>query len=82
MHSTIVAPTCPLPPCKLTVQDVEALLPALEDYLEPFVSAFARSDQHAWAYRYLQGLVSDHPRKSIECDHSPWDVIRTRSDTD
>jgi SRSO17 transposase len=66
MHHTIVAPTCPLPPCKLTVHDVEMLLPAMEGYLEPFVSAFARIDQHAWAYRYLQGLVCILPRKSCE----------------
>src|SRR5215207_560840 len=66
MHRTIVAPTCPLPPCKLTVHDVETLLPAMEGYLEQLVSAFARSDQHAWAYRYLQGLVCILPRKSCE----------------
>ena len=66
MHSTIVAPTCPLPPCNLTVQDVEALLPALAGYVEQFAGAFARSDQHTWAHRYLQGLLSILPRKSIE----------------
>ena len=51
MHCTIVAPTRPLPPCKLTVQDVETLLPAMEGYLEQFASAFARIDQHAPALR-------------------------------
>jgi SRSO17 transposase len=66
MQRTSVAPTCPLPPCKLTIHDVEMLLPALEGYLEPFVSAFARSDQHAWAYHYLQGLICILPRKSCE----------------
>ena len=66
MPSTIVAPTCPLPPCKLTVHDGEALLPALEGYLEQFATAFARSDQHSWAHRSLQGLVSILPRKSCE----------------
>ena len=66
MHSTIVALTCPLPPCKLTVHDVEALLPAMQGYLEQFATAFARSDQHSWAHRYLQGLVSILPRKSCE----------------
>ena len=66
MHTTIVAPTCPLPECNLTVMDVEALLPALEDYLAQFKTCFARSDQHAWAHRYLQGLLSTLPRKSCE----------------
>ena len=66
MHRTIVAPTCPLPACNLTVSDVEALLPALEDYLERFKKSFARADQHAWAHRYLQGLLDRIPRKSAE----------------
>jgi SRSO17 transposase len=66
MHSTIVAPTCPLPECNLTVTDVEALLPALERYVEHFKRTFARLDQHAWAYRYLQGLLDTLPRKSCE----------------
>src|SRR3954464_13791245 len=30
------------------------------------LSAFARADQAIWGHRYLQGLVSNHPRKSIE----------------
>ena len=66
MHRTIVAPTCPLPACNLTVMDVEAVLPALEDYVERFKTTFARSDQHAWAYHYLQGLLDTLPRKSCE----------------
>ncbi len=66
MHSTIVAPTCPLPQCNLTVMDVQAVLPALEDYVERFKTTFARSDQHAWAHRYLHGLLTTLPRKSCE----------------
>src|SRR5215211_3653510 len=66
MSPPIVAPTCPLPPCNLTVQDVEALVPQLAAYVDLFTSCFARTDQHRWAHRYLQGLVSDLPRKSIE----------------
>jgi len=64
MHRTIVAPTCPLPACNLTVMDVEALLPALEDYVAHFATTFARCDQHAWAHRYLRGLLTTLPRKS------------------
>jgi SRSO17 transposase len=66
MHRTIVAPTCPLPQCNLTVTDVQALLPALERYVEHFKRTFARLDQHAWAHRYLQGLLDTLPRKSCE----------------
>jgi len=66
MHRTIVAPTCPLPECNLTVMDVEAILPALEDYVEHFKKCFSRSDQHAWAHRYLRGLLDRMPRKSCE----------------
>jgi SRSO17 transposase len=66
MHTTIVAPTCPAPECNLTITDVEALLPALENYLEHFKRSFARLDQHTWAYRYLQGLLDTLPRKSCE----------------
>src|SRR5215210_4353857 len=66
MHSIIVASTCPVPECNLTVTDVEALLPALESYVEHFTRCFARLDQHAWAHRYLQGLLDTLPRKSCE----------------
>jgi SRSO17 transposase len=66
MHHTIVASTCPLPACNLTVMDVEALLPALEDYVAQFKTSFVRSDQLAWAHRYLQGLLTTLPRKSCE----------------
>ena len=66
MHHTIVAPTCPVPACNLTVSDIEALLPALESYVEHFKRTFARLDQHAWAFRYLQGLLDTLPRKSCE----------------
>ena len=66
MHRTIVASTCPLPECNLTVTDIEALLPGLETYVEHFKRTFARLDQHAWATRYLQGLLDTLPRKSCE----------------
>lgn len=66
MHHTIVASTCPLPECNLTVTDIEALLPSLESYVERFKHAFARADQYVWATRYLQGLLDTLPRKSCE----------------
>jgi hypothetical protein len=66
MPTTIVAATSPLPPCNLAPRDVEGLLDDLAVYVEQFSSDFACTEQLAWAHRYLQGLVSDHPRKSIE----------------
>jgi SRSO17 transposase len=66
MHHTIVASTCPLPECNLTVTDIEALLPGLQSYVEHFKHTFTRLDQHAWAYSYLQGLLDTLPRKSCE----------------
>jgi SRSO17 transposase len=66
MPTTIVAATCPLPPCNLAPRDVEALGADLAAYTDHFLTAFPRKDQAPWAHRYLQGLVSDHPRKSIE----------------
>lgn len=65
MHTPIVAPPSP-PPCTLTVADVDALLPALNDYVNQFAPAFARADQHAWARRYIHGLLLPLPRKSCE----------------
>jgi SRSO17 transposase len=66
MPTTIVADTCPAPQCNLAPRDVEGLVADLEAYAAQFRSCFARASQGAWAQRYLQGLVSDHPRKSIE----------------
>jgi SRSO17 transposase len=66
MPTTIVAATCPVPACNLAPRDIEALLADLAAYADHFRSAFPRKDQAPWAYRYLQGLLSDHPRKSIE----------------
>lgn len=66
MPTTIVAATCPLPDCNLAVRDVETLLNDLASYAEQFLPDFARKDQAAWAHRYLQGLLSEHVRKSIE----------------
>jgi SRSO17 transposase len=66
MPSTIVAATCPAPTCNLAPRDVEALVADLEMYAAQFRTCFAREGQSIWGHRYLQGLVSDLPRKSIE----------------
>lgn len=66
MPTTIVAATCPVPACNLAPRDVESLVADLAAYADSFLPEFSRKDQARWAYRYLQGLVSAHPRKSIE----------------
>lgn len=66
MPTTIVAATCPVPTCNLAPRDVETLVADLAAYTNQFLPCFARADQGQWAHRYLHGLVSDHPRKSIE----------------
>jgi hypothetical protein len=74
MSTTIVAPTCPLPSCNLTEQDVQELRSQLDAFVAQFNSCFARADQHAWAHAYLQGLLSDLPRKSIKPRVGFWFV--------
>ena len=66
MSTPIVAATCPVPACNLAPRDVESLVADLVAYTDAFLPDFSRKDQAPWAYCYLQGLVSDHPRKSIE----------------
>jgi hypothetical protein len=66
MPTTIVAATCPVPACNLAPPDVESLVADLAAYANAFLADFSRKDQALWAHRYLQGLVSAHPRKSIE----------------
>ena len=66
MPTPIVAATCPVPACNLVPRDVESLVTDLAAYADVFLPDFSRKDQASWAHRYLQGLVSAHPRKSIE----------------
>ena len=66
MPTTIVAATCPLPPCNLAPRDLEAAVANLAAYADQFLPDFQRKDQALWAHRYLQALLSDHARKSIE----------------
>ena len=66
MSTEIVTETCPTPKCNLSPRDVDGLLKKLKTYHAFFEPAFRRPEQIAWAEVYLQGLLGDQPRKSIE----------------
>ena len=38
----------------------------LQEWLQPFLAAFKRSEQRCWAPLYLQGLLGPGARKSVE----------------
>jgi SRSO17 transposase len=56
----------PPPAVNLAPRDVEGLLDELRAYHASFSPLFARAEQRHWALQYLQGLLLDLPRKSVE----------------
>jgi SRSO17 transposase len=62
----IVTETCPAPECNLSKQDVEHFLDEMTDYLGNFEPAFHRPEQLEQGKVYLNGLLSDLPRKNTE----------------
>lgn len=66
MSPIIVAETCPPPDCNLSPRDVEAFVDELAAYHAQFAAAFRRPEQFKWSGVYLNGLLGDPPRKSIE----------------
>jgi len=61
----VPAPTPP-PVCNLAPRDVEQFVGALAAFHAFFVPAFRRPEQAANADTYLQGLLSQQPRKTTE----------------
>ncbi len=59
-------PLMPSPKCNLAPRDIVGLLDELRAYHAHFSPLFARREQRDWGLQYLQGLLSDLPRKSIE----------------
>ncbi len=59
-------PIAASPLWSLTPADLESLQPDLEAYYARYGPLFARSESRAWGLFYLQGLLSDLPRKSAE----------------
>lgn len=66
MPSVIVPAPCPPPACNLAPRDVEQFVDALAAYHAYFAPAFRRPEQTMWAAVYLNGLLSEQPRKTIE----------------
>ena len=60
------APIETVPNFDLSEQDVELLNEELEEFHEIFSPLYQRREQREWALLYLQGLLSDSSRKSIE----------------
>jgi SRSO17 transposase len=54
------------PKMELVIQDIEHLVEALHDYHALYSPLFQRREQREAAHTYLQGLLAELPRKSIE----------------
>jgi SRSO17 transposase len=66
MPAEIVAETYPAPECNLTPRDVKQIVKELKAYHARFKAAFRRPEQFQHAAIYLNGLLGDAPRKTIE----------------
>ena len=66
MPAIIIPAPSPAPVCNLSTRDVEQFVEALATYHADFAAAFRRPEQASWAGVYLNGLVSDLPRKTTE----------------
>jgi len=58
--------TCPAPECNLSSQDIEQFAAELDSYIKLFEPAFRRREQWQWSGLYVQGLLGDTQRKTIE----------------
>jgi len=66
MARTVCTALSPLPPVNLAPRDVEGVLGELRAYHAYFSPLFARREQRGWGLQYMQGLLADLPRKSVE----------------
>jgi SRSO17 transposase len=58
--------TCPAPACNLLSQDIEQFAEEMGSYVKLFEPAFRRREQWQWSGLYVQGLLGDTERKTIE----------------
>ena len=66
MPTVIVPAPGPPPVCNLSTAEVEQFVDTLATYHAYFAPAFRRPEQATWAAVYLNGLLSDQPRKTSE----------------
>jgi SRSO17 transposase len=58
--------TCPVPECNLSGKDIEQFVEEMGSYVKLFEPAFRRREQWQWSGLYVQGLLGDTERKTIE----------------
>ena len=58
--------TCPAPECNLSSQDIEQFVEELDSYVKLFEPGFRRREQWQWSGLYVQGLLGDTQRKTVE----------------
>jgi SRSO17 transposase len=58
--------TCPAPECNLSSQDIEQFVEEMDSYVKLFEPAFGRREQWQWSGLYVQGLLGDSQRKTVE----------------
>ena len=58
--------TCPAPECNLSSKDVEQFVEEMDSYVKLFEPAFGRREQWRWSGLYVQGLLGDTQRKTVE----------------
>ena len=58
--------TCPAPECNLAEQDIEEWVAELDSYAQLFEPAFRRREQWQWSRVYLNGLLGQTERKTVE----------------
>ena len=58
--------TCPTPECNLSSKDIEQFVEEMDSYVKLFEPAFRRREQWQWSGLYVQGLLGDIQRKTVE----------------
>jgi len=58
--------TCPAPACNLSNKDIEEFEEELKSYVRQFEATFRRREQWQWSRVYLQGLLGNTQRKTVE----------------
>jgi SRSO17 transposase len=58
--------TCPAPECNLSSKEIEQFVEEMDSYMKLLEPAFGRREQWQWSGLYVQGLLGDTPRKTVE----------------